>query len=485
MNAQAQKILVADDDLPSRLILSQTFTRLGYQVRATNSAAALLKWIGEGEGHLVIADIAMSDHAGINIVASIRRRRPELSVIVTSAHNTLTSAVTAAEHGACDYVAKPFDLEVLLEAARHALARPFSAPKASARAIRDEQLPLIGRSPPMQGLYRAIARLVGTDLGVLVMGETGTGKQSVARALHDLGGRRGGRFVPVSVAAASPARLDRELFGDGDGETGKLAEADGGTLYLDDIGDAPMETQAWLLGLLGRLEPTPCGDGRRQPDVRIVAATNRDLPALVREGLFREDLYFRLEVASLRVPALRDRTEDIPDLVAAFLLRASREGWPAKVIDPVALERLKCHAWPGNVRELQNLIRRICVLDPGHTITPGQLERSLATLVETPAANEHQPSLSTVVEQRLAIYFDEQVNGALPEDFYNHVLRGVERPLLQLTLAASRGNQGRAAKMLGINRNTLRKKIEVLGVPSFRAGRQTAADMKAAAAERG
>jgi two-component system nitrogen regulation response regulator GlnG len=485
MNAQAQKILVADDDLPSRLFLSQTFTSLGYQVRATNSAAALLKWIGEGEGHLVIADMAMSDNAGLNIVASIRKRQPDLSVIVTSPHNTLVSAVTAAEHGAHDYIAKPFDLEVLIESVRRALARPSGPPRASARAIRDEQLPMIGRSPPMQDLYRSIAKLVGTDLGVLILGETGAGKQSVARALHDLGRRRAGLFVSVSLAAAWPGSLDRELFGDGNGGTGKLAEADGGTLYLDDIGDAPMETQAWLLGVLGRLERAPGAGGQSGPNVRLLAATNRDLAALVREGLFREDLYFRLDVASLRVPPLRDRTEDIPDLVAAFLLRSNREGLPAKAIDAVALERLKSHAWPGNVRELQNLIRRICVLHPDYTITPGMLERNLVALTDAPPANDGQLSLSTVVEQRLAIYFDEEANGALPEDFYNHVLHGVERPLLQLTLAASRGNQGRAAKMLGINRNTLRKKIEVLGVPPFRAGRPSLAGTDTAAVEGG
>lgn len=475
MNAQVQKVLVADDDLPSRLVLSQTFSRLGYQVRATNSASALLKWISEGEGHLVVADMVMADDSGLCLASSIRKRRPDLPVIVTSPHNTLMSAVAAAESGAYDYLAKPFDLELLTEASRRALARPPGSVRASARAIRDEQLPMIGRSPPMQDLYRTMARLVGTDLGVLILGETGSGKALVARALHDLGRRRAGPFVSVNLAAASPVQLDRALLGDGAAEAGKLAEADGGTLYLDDIGDAPIEAQTRLLGILGRLEPAAQTGAVSKPSVRLIAATNRDLTELVREGLFREDLYFRLNVAALRLPPLRERTDDIPDLVSAFLLRAGREGLGSKTIDAVAMERLKSHPWPGNVRELQNLIRRLCALYPEDIVTPRMLDRELSALGEASPEPENQLSLSTVVEQRLALYFDEQADGGIPENLYDHVLHDVERPLLRLSLAACRGNQARAAKMLGINRNTLRKKSEALQLPPFQASRPSAA----------
>ena len=228
--------------------------------------------------------------------------------------------------------------------------------------MRDERLPLIGRSAPMQEVYRTIARLVGADLTVLILGESGSGKELVARALHDLGRRRDGKFVVINLAAVPRERVETELFGKGDGDFGKLVEADGGTLFLDEIGDMPLDAQTRLLRVFDGAEPAINPRTGRQPNVRVIAATNRDLRGLIREGLFREDLYFRLNVAPVRLPPLRERTEDIPDLARAFLLRANREGLPAKTIDAGALERLKAHAWPGNVRELENLIRRICAL---------------------------------------------------------------------------------------------------------------------------
>jgi len=299
-------------------------------------------------------------------------------------------------------------------------------------------------------------------LAVLILGETGSGKALVARALHDLGRRRAGKFISVNLAGTSPAMLERELFGDGAGEAGTLVEAEGGTLYLDDLGDAPIETQTRLLSLLGRIEARP------KPGAQIIASTNRDLMALIHKGLFREDLYFRLNVASLHLPPLRDRVDDIPDLVSAFLLRASREGLGDKVIDAVALAQLKSHAWPGNVRELQNLVRRLCAVYPEATITSRILSHELSALAKALPEDADQPRLSMAVAQRLAHCFDEDSNGGTQTNLYGQVMQEVEGPLLNLTLAAAQGNQVQAARMLGINRNTLRKKIEVLGVPSFR-----------------
>jgi two-component system nitrogen regulation response regulator GlnG len=360
---------------------------------------------------------------------------------------------------------KPFDLDDMAAIAKRALERPADkeAVKAQARAVRDERLPLIGRSAPMQDVYRTIARLVGADLTVLILGESGAGKELVARALHDLGRRRDGRFVAISLAAIPRERVDSELFGRGDGEMGRLVEADGGTLFLDEIGDMPLDAQTRLLRVFDGAEPAINPKTGRKPNVRVIAATNRDLRGLIAQGLFREDLYFRLNVAPIRVPPLRERTEDIPELARAFLLRASREGLPSKTIDQAALDRLKLHDWPGNVRELENLIRRICALYGEETIGARIIERELAEQSTAPKG-ECPVSLSTLVERNLASYFAGQPGGVPPAGLYDRIMAEVERPLFQLTLAATRGNQMRAAEVLGLNRNTLRKRLHDLGI---------------------
>ncbi|MDZ4372370.1 MAG: nitrogen regulation protein NR(I) [Phenylobacterium sp.] len=473
MNAASKKILIADDDSSIRLVLSQAFTRLGYQVRATGNATTLLKWVMDGEGDLVVTDVVMPDENVFDVLPRIRKARPKLPVIVMSAQNNLITAVNAAEVGAFEYVPKPFDLDDMTAAARRALSRPADAEaaKAQARAVRDDRLPLIGRSAPMQEVYRTIARLVGADLTVLITGESGTGKELVARALHDMGRRRDGKFVVINLAATPRERVESELFGKDEGDSGKLVEADGGTLFLDEIGDMPLDAQTRLLRVIDGSEPALNPKTGRRPNVRVIAATNRDLRALIQQGLFREDLFFRLNVAPLRIPPLRDRSEDIPDLARAFLLRANREGLPAKTIDANALERLKRHAWPGNVRELENLIRRVCALYGEDLISARIIERELADHQPVVQGQEGPATLSQLVEQKLAGYFADQPDGLPPPGLYDRVLEEVERPLIQLTLAATRGNQVRAAEILGLNRNTLRKKIQDLGVEMARGRR--------------
>jgi two-component system nitrogen regulation response regulator GlnG len=473
MNAASKKILIADDDSSIRLVLSQAFTRLGYQVRATGNATTLLKWVSDGEGDLVVTDVVMPDENVFDVLPRIKKQRPKLPVIVMSAQNNLITAVNAAEVGAFEYVPKPFDLDYMTSAARRALARPADseATKAQARAVRDDRLPLIGRSAPMQDVYRTIARLVGADLTVLITGESGAGKELVARALHDMGRRRDGKFVVINLAATPRERVETELFGKEDGDYGKLVEADGGTLFLDEIGDMPLDAQTRLLRVIDGSEPALNPKTGRRPNVRIIAATNRDLRALIQQGLFREDLFFRLNVAPLRIPPLRDRAEDIPDLARAFLLRANREGLPAKTIDAGALERLKRHTWPGNVRELENLVRRICALYGEDLITARIVEKELADQQPVIQGHEGPATLSQLVEQKLSAYFADQPDGIPPAGLYDRVLEEVERPLIQLTLAATRGNQVRAAEILGLNRNTLRKKIHDLGVEMARGRR--------------
>jgi len=473
MNAASKKILIADDDASIRLVLSQAFTRLGYQVRATGNAATLLKWVTDGEGDLVVTDVVMPDENVFDVLPRIRKERPKLPIIVMSAQNNLITAVNAAELGAFDYIPKPFDLDDMTACARRALSRPADpeAARAQARAVRDDRLPLIGRSGPMQEVYRTIARLVGAVLTVLVTGESGSGKELVARALHDMGRRRDGKFVTINLAAVPRERVEAELFGKEDGDAGKLIDADGGTLFLDEIGDMPLDAQTRLLRVIDGSEPALNPKTGRRPNVRVIAATNRDLRGLIREGLFREDLFFRLNVAPLRLPPLRDRPDDIPDLARAFLLRANREGLPSKTIDAGALDRLKQHAWPGNVRELENLVRRICALYGEDLITARIIERELVDH-QPPAHDEEGPAtLSQIVERKLSSYFADQPDGIPPAGLYDRVLEEVERPLIQLTLSATRGNQVRAAEILGLNRNTLRKKISDLGVEMQRARR--------------
>ncbi|HEX3065353.1 MAG TPA: sigma 54-interacting transcriptional regulator, partial [Dongiaceae bacterium] len=334
-----ETILVADDDRAIRLVLDQALGRLGYNVRSTDKAATLWQWIGEGEGDLVITDVLMPDGNGLDLIPGIRQRRPDLRIIAMSAQNTLLTAVRAAERGAFDYVAKPFDLNQLMGLVERALSRPGPAESAG-EAAASESLPLIGRSPAMQEIYRVMARLMATDLTVTIFGESGTGKELVARALHDYGKRRRGPFVGVNMAAIPRELVESELFGHEKGAftgaiargIGRFEQAAGGTLFLDEIGDMPMEAQTRLLRVLQQGEFTSVG-GRLpvKADVRIIAATHRDLRQAIRQGQFREDLFYRLNVVPIRLPPLRDRSEDIIDLARHFL--AQEAGSSPKALD--------------------------------------------------------------------------------------------------------------------------------------------------------
>src|ERR1700686_5007819 len=322
-------ILVADDDRAIRMVLNQALIRLGHDVRMTGNAATLWRWVAEGEGDLVITDVIMPDENGLDLIPRIRKIRPELRIIVMSAQNTLMTAVKATERGAFEYLPKPFDLRELVNVVQRALTMPGSAPPAPEEEVTaQEQLPLIGRSPAMQDIYRVLARLMGTDLTVMIIGESGTGKELVARALHDFGKRRSGPFVAVNMAAIPRELIESELFGHEKGAftgaaaraIGRFEQAQGGTLFLDEIGDMPIEAQTRLLRVLQSGEYTTVG-GRApiRADVRIIAATHRDLRQHIRQGLFREDLFYRLNVVPIRLPPLRERSEDIPALVRHFL----------------------------------------------------------------------------------------------------------------------------------------------------------------------
>ena len=467
-------ILVADDDNAIRTVLGQALSRAGYEVRAAADAATLWQWVSEGEGDLVITDVVMPDENGLDLIPRIREIRPHLRIVAMSAQSTFSTAIKAARRGAFEYLPKPFDLNELLAVVRRALETPRIADGA-APAGGEEQLPLIGRSPAMQELYRTVARLMGTDLTVMITGESGTGKELVARALHDYGKRRNGAFVAINMAAIPRELIESELFGHERGAftgatargTGRFEQADGGTLFLDEIGDMPPEAQTRLLRVLQEGEFTTVG-GRTplRANVRIVAATHRDLKQLIRQGLFREDLYFRLNVVPVRLPPLRERTEDIPELARHFVATAAAEGLPWKILDNAAMERLKAHHWPGNVRELENLIRRLAALYSQEAIDAEAIDAELAGAAPPPGAESG--GLSGSVERHLKIYFDAHDGGLPSAGLYGRVLREVERPLITLTLMSTQGNQVRAAQVLGLNRNTLRKKMRELDIPAVR-----------------
>jgi two-component system nitrogen regulation response regulator GlnG len=474
MNGNGATILVADDDRAIRVVLDQALGRLGYQVRSTDKAATLWQWIGEGAGDLVITDVVMPDGNGLDLIPSIRKRRPDLRIIAMSAKNTLLTAVRAAERGAFDYLAKPFDLNELIALVQRALSRAEPAEPGDSAALA-ETLPLIGRSPAMQNIYRVMARLMATDLTVMIFGESGTGKELAARALHDYGKRRRGPFVAVNMAAIPRELIESELFGHEKGAftgavtrgVGRFEQAAAGTLFLDEIGDMPLDAQTRLLRVLQQGEFTTVG-GRIpiKADVRIIAATHRDLRQAIRQGQFREDLFYRLNVVPIRLPALRERSEDIVELARHFLTLAAPAGEGAKTLDATAQQRLREHSWPGNVRELENLMRRIAVLY-GQNVMGADISEIALAGASPLAGEEGQPrneSLSEATERHLRQYFTAHRPGLPSSGLYERVLREVERPLLGITLEATRGNQIKAAELLGINRNTLRKKIRELDI---------------------
>lgn len=478
-------ILVADDDAAIRTVLSQAFSRVGHEVRVTSNASTLWRWIAGGEGDIVVTDVIMPDENIFDMLPRIRKARPDMPVIAMSAQNTFMTAIRASELGAYEYLPKPFDLTELLNIVARALAEPKHRPAEPQGGEAQESMPLIGRSPAMQDIYRVLARLMQTDLTVMINGESGTGKELVARALHEYGRRRNGPFVAVNMAAIPRDLIESELFGHEKGaftgaqhrSSGRFEQAEGGTLFLDEIGDMPMEAQTRLLRVLQQGEYTTVG-GRTpiKTDVRIVAATNKDLRNLINQGLFREDLFYRLNVVPLRLPPLRERTDDIPDLVRHFFKQVEGEGLQAKRIVNAGLDLMKRYHWPGNVRELENLVRRLAALYPQEEISAEIIDtelRAAASPQSAPAAAlPEELSIGQAVEHFLQRYFTRFGDELPPAGLYQRVLEEVEYPLVLACVTATRGNQIKAAELLGVNRNTLRKKIRELGVNVYRASKQ-------------
>ena len=471
-------VLLADDDSAIRTVLTQALNRAGYTVRSTSTASVLWRWVVEGQGDIIVTDVVLPDENIFDVLPRIKKARPKMPIIVMSAQNTIMTAIRATELGAYDYLPKPFDLNTLVQtvgrAADQSVKATIRAPEPS------ENLPIIGRSAAMQEIYRMIARLTQTDLTVTIIGESGTGKELVARALHDYSRRRKGPFVAVNMAAIPRELIESELFGHEKGSftganarmAGRFEQAEGGSLFLDEIGDMPLEAQTRLLRVLQQGEYTSVGGNAPiKTNVRIIAATHRDLRYLITQGLFREDLFFRLSVVPLRLPPLRDRVEDIPDLIRHFLETATQEGLPHKDMSPTAMELFKSQRWPGNVRELENLIKRLMAMEVDDTISFESVQRELTNnqLIVSPNIEQSQPDrLSDFMEQYLAKYLSGFGDGLPPAGLYERMLAEIEPPLLRAVLVATRGNQLKAADVLGINRNTLRAKIKERNIKSMR-----------------
>jgi two-component system, NtrC family, nitrogen regulation response regulator GlnG len=441
-------ILVADDDRTIRTVLTQALTRAGCKVHATSSLVTLMRWVEEGKGDLVISDVMMPDGNGLEQLPRISELRPGLPVIVISAQNTIMTAIQATEADAYDYLPKPFDLPDLMKRASRALDVKRRAPQPRHSAPdQPDDLPLVGRTPVMQALYRLIARVMNAELPVLITGESGTGKSLIARAIHDLSDRR---TLPFVVATATDLAAM-------DGPATLISRARNGTLLFEELADLPEEAQARIVRML---------DSFTDNAPRVMATSQTDLTARLEKGSFRQDLYYRLGGVTLNVPSLRERVEDIALLTDHFLARAERDGLPVRTFDKDAMALIRAYSWPGNVRQLENTIRRLSLTGGEEQISRTEVEMVLGNqpAIEPLTGGGDGDRLSGSIMKHLRRYFDLHGGQLPPPGLYQRILREVETPLIEISLDATGGNQAKCADLLGINRNTLRKKITELDI---------------------
>ena len=470
-------IIIADDDVSIRTVLTQAVSRAGCRVKSTGTISTLWRWIEEGEGDAIILDVVLPDGDALDILPALKKKRPDMPVIVISANNTILTTIRASESGAYEYFPKPFDIKQLLSTLNKALVKKFSnnyKPEEIEHTPKEFKvdLPLIGRSQSMQEVYRVIARLINTDLTVMIIGASGTGKELVARALHDFGKRKEKPFVVINLGSIPSDQVENELFGNNDNginndAIGKFQLAKGGTLFIDEVADMPMATQTRLLRILQDEENLEQDNQNNEnSNVRIITSTQVDLKPLIENGEFREDLFFRLNVIPLNLPLLRERAEDIPELCNHFLkLSSLKEGLTQKSIVPNGIDVLKKQQWRGNIRELKNFIQMLVVLSPDEIITEDLVKNQLKLFTDNDKEDDLSvEGLSMSVEKHLLRYFELHGSSLPPPGLYNRILKEVEYPLIALSLNSSKGNQLKASKLLGINRNTLRKKINELDI---------------------
>ena len=463
-------ILLAEDDDSIQLVTSEFLSSEGYAVRSAKTLNSLWRLIEKGDGDVLVTDVMFPDGESFDLIPQIKELRPNLPIIIISARNNLQTAISSVEKGAFEYLPKPFDLNDLNALINKALV---IKPKLKGQTlIRKKSSDLIiGSSKAMQEMYRVIGRLSQNDLTVMIYGESGTGKELVSKALHIFGKRSDHPFVAVNMAAIPNELIESELFGHEKGSftgayqksDGKFKQAEKGTLFLDEIGDMPIEAQTRLLRVLQEGEFTSVGGKEKiKTDVRIVAATNKDLKSLIKLGSFREDLFYRLNVVPIYTPALRDKIEDIPELVEHFLSTADKLGLPIKKIDKNAITLLMNHYWPGNVRELENFLLRVCALYSEDTLSEEIVEKELLQ-VKVENQSVDNIGLSKIIDG----YFANNLNKLLKnnnKNIYSEVISEVEQSMIKNVLFITKGNQLKAAQILGLNRNTLRKKIGDLNI---------------------
>lgn len=452
-------ILVADDDRTIRAVLTQALTRAGCKVRATGSIETLWRWIDEGDGDVVISDVNLPDGDGLEMLPAIKRKRKDLPVIIISAQNTVITAIKASELGAYDYLPKPFDLKKLLSKVNKALSNQGSNNNIIQQdGAVDQELPLIGSSPLMQDVYRFLARVLHTDLSTIITGESGTGKDLLAHTMHDLGPRAPMDFVRINISSSNIDKIEGTLIG-GKEDLNISPASKSSTIYFDEISEMSDETQLQLLDLLR-------SDAVISKNYRFISSSRLSLQNLISQGIIREDLFYRLNVVNINLPPLRDRVGDIPDLTKHFLQQSALSGMPKKVISAKAIQLLQNAPWAGNIRELENFINSLVVLISDEEITPIHVEENL-NLIPSVNSNEldaDNGKLSSSVEKHIKRYFDLHGDSLPPPGLYNRILKEIELPLIALSLSATRGNQIKTSELLGINRNTLRKKIKDLDI---------------------
>ena len=476
-------ILIAEDDVSIRTVLS-TELENKYDLKLTDNCAQLWNWVSDGLGDLIILDVVMPDENGLDLVPKIKEIRPDVKIIIISAQNTILTAMRAVEKGAYEYLAKPFDLTELNKVIDTAFSdnnKSLDTYKKEEIKSENNDIPIIGSSPLMQKVFKSVAKLANTDLTVMIFGESGTGKELVAKILHEYGKRKNGPFVAINMAAIPKELIESELFGHEKGsftgafskKSGKFEEADGGTLFLDEIGDMPYEAQTRLLRVIQEGEFNRVGGHEKiKTNLRIITATHRNLDELVQNGGFREDLFYRLNVFPINLPPLRLRLSDLNKLVHYFLNKSYKEGLSKKNISEEAINELKKYKWPGNIRELENFIRRLVVLTTSNKITHSDIVKNLSktnTMITESNSNNglEKISLSMSVEQHLKNFFKLHKDKLPSSGLYLRIINEVERPLISICLNATKGNQIKASKLLGLNRNTLRKKIKELKIKVY------------------
>ena len=453
-------VIIADDDRSLRMILAQALSRAGCKVRATGTLSTLWRWLEDGEGEVLVTDVMMPDGDTIELIPRIKKKRPDMPIIVMSAKNNINTAMRANQFGAYQYLPKPFDLKDLVSSVNTAMKLRLSSSlnlrnEASNKDSHlEDNLPIVGSSPVMQNVYRILSKVINTDFNILIEGKSGTGKNLIARVLHDFGNRRDKNFLSVNLSLMSLEELQDIFSKNFEGQSNEVV----GTLFLDEISNASNEVQNFILSVLNKREINEKG----YENVKIVSSSRQDLKEAIENGRFREDLYYRLNEVSLLIPLLEERLGDIPELATHFLKEFSINDMEPKALTKNSIELIKKKKWTGNVRELKNFIGRLSLVSNTDIIDEKitKHELSMITPEEVDLSTLEGSKISKSVEIHLSHYFRSLGDSLPAPGLHQTILREVEVPLINLTLALCEGNQIKAANLLGINRNTLRKKIK-------------------------